>query len=212
MRVMIVDDHPIVVEGLESVLGRIAGVELAGVASNGKQAVALAAEEVPDVIIMDLRMPEMDGVEATKQILSSHDRVAVLVLTMYDDDEMLAAALKAGARGFLLKGATQPDIERALTSVAAGDLVFGTGVANRVMDRLTNRAVDPFPQLTTREKEILELLAQGSGNQQLARRLFISPKTVRNHVANILAKLGVPDRAQAIVVAREAGLGREARR
>lgn len=210
LRVMIVDDHPIVLEGLESVLGRIEGVELAGMASNGALAVDLAGEIRPDVIIMDLRMPEMDGVEAIRRILADQPSTAVLVLTMYSDDEMLGAALKAGARGFLLKGATQNDIERALASVSAGEVVFGTGVADRIISRLTEtrRSDDAFPQLTAREREILELLAQGCGNQQLARKLFISPKTVRNHVANVLAKMGVPDRAQAIVAAREAGYGK----
>lgn len=210
LRVMIVDDHPIVLEGLESVLGRISGVELAGMANNGSLAVDLAAELDPDVVIMDLRMPVLDGVEAIKRILGAQPRIAVLVLTMYSDDEMLGAALKAGARGFLLKGASQSDIERALASVAVGEVVFGTGVADQILSRLTDarRPPDPFPELTAREKEVLELLAQGCGNQQLARRLFISPKTVRNHVANVLAKIGAPDRAQAIVTAREAGYGK----
>lgn len=209
LRVVIADDHPIVLEGLESVLSRIDGVELAGVASNGAEAVELADRTAPEVVIMDLRMPEMDGATATRRILANKPETAVLVLTMYDSDEMLEEALKAGARGFLLKGSNQQDIERALASVAAGEAVFGTGVADQVLTRLTaNRAgSQPFPELTPRENEVLELLAQGCGNQQLARRLFISPKTVRNHVANVLAKLGVPDRAQAIVTAREAGYG-----
>lgn len=133
--------------------------------------------------------------------------MAVLVLTMYDDDEMLRAALKAGARGYLLKGAGHSDIAQALRSIVTGGAVFGAGVADQVLDRLAGRAAtNPFPQLTQRELEILELLAQGCGNQDIARRLHLSPKTVRNHVANILAKLDVPDRAQAIAIAREAGL------
>jgi DNA-binding NarL/FixJ family response regulator len=208
---MIVDDHPIVVEGLTSLLGRIAHVELVAVASNGEEAVARAAESAPDLIIMDLRMPVMNGVDATRRILEDRPGVAVLVLTMYDDDELLDAALKAGARGYLLKGASQADIERAMEAVGGGEVVFGPGVADQVLARLKTgwAGVDPFPELTAREKEVLELLAQGLGNQQLARRLFISPKTVRNHVANILAKIGVPDRAQAIARAREIGLGQK---
>lgn len=213
LRVVIADDHPIVLEGLESVLSRIDGVELAGVANNGAEAVELADRAAPEVVITDLRMPGMDGATATRRILANKPETAVLVLTMYDSDEMLEEALKAGARGFLLKGSNQQDIERALASVAAGEAVFGTGVADQVLTRLTaNRGSQPFPELTPRENEILELLAQGCGNQQLARRLFISPKTVRNHVANVLAKLGVPDRAQAIVTAREAGYGHGAER
>jgi DNA-binding NarL/FixJ family response regulator len=208
LRVLIADDHPIVLEGLTSVLARIENAELAGVAINGAQAVKLAEELRPDVLIMDLRMPEMDGVEATRRILQVEPGAKVLVLTMFGDDEMVDAALKAGARGFLLKGCSQEEIERALSTVASGNLVFGTGVADQVVARLTNRrSTDAFPQLTAREREILGLLAEGNGNQQLARKLFISPKTVRNHVANILAKLEAPDRAQAVVMAREAGYG-----
>lgn len=209
LRVVVVDDHPIVVEGLQSLLGRIDGVEVAGTASNGLEAIEVIEQVLPDVVMMDLRMPQMDGVQATRRILAAQPQTLVLVLTMYDDDEMLDAALESGARGFLLKGSSRQDIERALRSVASGAVVFGTEVAEQVLSRLSHRATgrSAFPQLTERESEILGLLAQGLGNQQLARRLFISPKTVRNHVANILAKLGAADRAQAIVAAREAGMG-----
>lgn len=210
LRVVVADDHPIVLEGLQSLLGRIEGVQLVGLASNGAEALELAGQTDPDVVILDLRMPVMDGVEALRRMQSAGLRTSVLVLTMYDNDEMLEEALRAGARGFLLKGAGQHDIERALESVASGEAVFGSGVADVVLARLSNKLVGrrAFPQLTAREHEVLELLAQGCGNQQLARKLFLSPKTVRNHVSNILAKIGAPDRAQAVVAAREAGYGK----
>ncbi|MGI9001802.1 MAG: response regulator [Pseudonocardia sp.] len=209
LRVLIADDHPIVREGLRAVLAALADFELVGTAASGREAVSAAAECRPDVIVMDLHMPELDGVQATSAVLADHPEVAVLILTMYDDDEMLVAALQAGARGYLLKGASHTDIAQALRTVATGGAVFGTGVANLVLDRLMGRAAAqaPFPQLTPRELEILGLLAAGSGNQDVARRLYLSPKTVRNHVSNILAKLGVADRAQAIAAARAAGLG-----
>lgn len=208
LRVMIADDHPIVREGLRAVLAALADFELVGTAASGQEAVSAAASCRPDVIVMDLHMPELDGVQATRAVLAKHPEVAVLILTMYDDDEMLVAALKAGARGYLLKGASHTDIAQALRTVATGGAVFGTGVADLVLGRLMGRAVlAPFPQLTPRELEILQLLAGGCGNQDIAHRLYLSPKTVRNHVANILAKLDAPDRAQAIAAAREAGLG-----
>jgi DNA-binding NarL/FixJ family response regulator len=206
-KVMIADDHPIVREGLRAVLATLPDFELVATAATGSDAVAAAATHHLDIVVMDLHMPDLDGVQAIKQLLDAHPDMAVLVLTMYDDDEMLRAALKAGARGYLLKGAGHSDIAQALRSIVTGGAVFGAGVADQVLDRLAGRAAtNPFPQLTQRELEILELLAQGCGNQDIARRLHLSPKTVRNHVANILAKLDVPDRAQAIAIAREAGL------
>ncbi|MGH8885089.1 MAG: response regulator [Egibacteraceae bacterium] len=209
LKVLIADDHPVVHEGLRAVLSTLPDLELVGTAATGSEAITAAANSQPDIVVMDLHMPDLDGVAATRQILAANPGVTVLVFTMNEDDEMLVAALKAGARGYLLKGASHADIARALRSVAAGELVFGTGVADQVLDRLTGRVAvaDPFPQLTPRELEILGLLAQGCGNQDIARRLYVSAKTVRNHVANILAKLEVPDRAQAITTAREAGLG-----
>ncbi|MGH8906251.1 MAG: response regulator [Egibacteraceae bacterium] len=206
---MIADDHPIVREGLGAVLGALPDFELVATAATGAEAVSAAAASQPDVVVMDLYMPDLDGVQATRQILAASPDVAVLVLTMYEDDDFLIAALKAGARGYLLKGASHSEIARALRSVADGEAVFGAGIADRALSRLSGqvRPADPFPQLTRREREILVLLAQGCGNADIARKLFLSPKTVRNHIANILAKLDVPDRAQAIALAREAGLG-----
>jgi DNA-binding NarL/FixJ family response regulator len=209
IRVVVADDHPVVREGLRAVLDALPEFELVGSAASGEEAVSVVIAAQPDVVVMDLHMPNVDGVQATEQILAVQPDVAILVLTMYDNDEMLVAALKGGARGYLLKGASHGDIARALRAVAGGEAVFGRGIADHVLARLTGRVAPAkrFPQLTNREMEIPELLAQGSGNQDIARRLYLSPKTVRNHVANILAKLEVPGRAQAIASAREAGLG-----
>jgi DNA-binding NarL/FixJ family response regulator len=209
IRVVVADDHPIVREGLRAVLSALTDFELVGTAASGKEAVSVVATAQPDVVVMDLHMPDVDGVQATEQILAAQPDVAVLVLTMYDDDGMILAALRAGARGYLLKGASHSDIARTLRAVAGGEAVFGRGIAEHVLARLTGHMAPTriFPQLSARELEILELLAEGKGNQDIARRLFLSPKTVRNHISNILAKLHLPDRAQAIAAAREAGLG-----
>jgi DNA-binding NarL/FixJ family response regulator len=209
LRVMIADDHPIVREGLRAVLAALPDFDLVGSAASGREAVDLAAQCRPDVIVMDLHMPELDGAAATRQVLAARPEVAVLILTMFDDDEMLVGALGAGARGYLLKGASHGDIAHALRSVSAGSATFGTGVAELVLGHIAggDAPAPAFPQLTPRELEVLALLAVGRGNQEIARRLDLSPKTVRNHVANILAKLGVPDRAGAIARGREAGLG-----
>lgn len=210
-RVVIADDHPIVREGLRAVLSVLPDFELVGEATNGVEAVGVAETKHPDLVVMDLHMPELDGVEATRQLVSGNHDMAVLVLTMHDDDGMLISALQAGARGYVLKGAGHDEITRALRSVVEGGAAFGAGVAEQVLLRLTGR-VQPqttFPQLTRRELEILDLLARGTGNQDIARQLWLSAKTVRNHVANIVAKLGVSDRFEAIVLARDAGLGRD---
>jgi DNA-binding NarL/FixJ family response regulator len=208
LRVIIADDHPIVREGLRAVVAALPDFELVGVAATGQEVLDAAATGRPDVVVMDLHMPELDGVAATRALLAEQPAVAVLVLTMFDDEEMLGAALRAGARGYLLKGASHTDIAQALRAVAAGGAVFGSGVANMVLGRLTGGPVrETFPELTTREREILGLLAGGAGNQDIARKLYLSPKTVRNHVANVLAKIGAADRAQAIAAARAAGLG-----
>ncbi|HEX4864428.1 MAG TPA: response regulator transcription factor [Acidimicrobiales bacterium] len=208
-RVLIADDHPIVREGLRAVLMTLPEFDLVGAAATGTEAVALAQATSPDVVIMDLRMPGLDGIQAIRQILSGSPRTAVLVLTMYEDDDLVAGAVDAGARGYLLKGASHGDIARALSSIVQGEAVFGAGVADHILGRLTGRVPSPkpFPQLTARELEVLTLLAEGGGTQEIARKLYLAPKTVRNHIANILAKLEIPDRAQAIAAARRAGLG-----
>lgn len=209
-RVLIADDHPIVRDGLRSILGVLPDFELVAEATTGEEAVDKAQTAQPDVVVMDLHMPALDGVEATRRLLAANATVAVLVLTMHDDDGMLITALQAGARGYILKGAGHDEITQALRSVVSGGAAFGPGIAEHVLHRLRG-TVEPrttFPQLTRRELEILDLLARGTGNQDIARALWLSAKTVRNHVANIVAKLKVNDRFEAIVLARDAGLGR----
>ncbi len=208
LKVLVADDHPIVREGLRAIIETMSEFTLVASVPGGLEAVRAAAANPPDIVVMDLQMADLDGVQATRQILAGNPRAVVLVLTMYEDDDMLAAALEAGARGYLLKGASHGDISRALRSVAAGEVVFGSGIADHVLARLSGQAAGttPFPQLSEREREVLTLLAQGLGTQNIAMRLYLSPKTIRNHVANILAKLGLPDRSQAIAAARQAGL------
>jgi DNA-binding NarL/FixJ family response regulator len=213
IRVVIADDHPLFRDGLAALLRAGPGTELAGAAATGPEAVALAAAERPDVVVMDLRMPGMNGVEATRRIVAGNPGVAVLVLTMLDDDESVFAALRAGARGYLLKGADQAQIRRAVHAAAAGEAIFGAGVAARVLTFFAADGQPPavFPELTSRERQVLELVAQGRSNTVIAARLHLSEKTIRNNVSNILVKLQVADRAQAIVRARDAGLGHQAR-
>lgn len=208
--VVIADDHPVFRDGLRALLGTDPGVRVVGEASTGADAVALVNEMQPDVVLMDLHMPGGDGVAATRDIMRASPRVAVLVLTMFDDDDSVFAAMRAGARGYLLKGTNQADVLRAIHLAGSGGAMFGPAVAQRVIEFFARpRGATPvaFPQLTDREHEILDQLAQGHSNPVIAARLRISEKTVRNHVSNIFAKLAVADRAQAIVRAREAGLG-----
>jgi DNA-binding NarL/FixJ family response regulator len=212
VRVLIADDHPLFRDGLAALLRASPGTELACAAATGIEAVEMARQAQPDVVLMDLRLPGLNGIEATRQIVADSPHTAVVVLTMFDDDDSVFAALRAGACGYLLKGADQEQIRRAVHAAAAGDAIFGAGVAARVIAYFTARpgpAPAPFPQLTDREREILELVAQGRSNIVIAARLQLSQKTIRNNVSNILAKLQVADRAQAIVRARDAGLGRQ---
>ena len=192
--------------------------ELVGEATDGDEAVALAVELSPDMVLMDLRMPGLGGVEATRQVMSADPNVGILVVTMIEDDDSVFAAMRAGARGYLLKGADKDETLAAIRAVARGDAVFGPGIARR-LTRYFSEGLPPretahttrdvFPELTEREREILALIAAGWNNQEIAEGLFLSLKTVRNYVSNIFSKLQVADRAQAIVRAREAGLGRE---
>jgi DNA-binding NarL/FixJ family response regulator len=216
LRVLLADDHPVIRDGLRTILGAEADLDVVGEAAGGDQAVELAMELQPDVVIMDIQMPRLDGIEATQRIVAASPHVAVLVLTMFEDDDSVFAAMRAGARGYLLKGAVQAEIVRAIRAVAGGEAIFGPAVAQRVIAYF--QAVDPathpnvFPELTAREREVLELVAQGRSNADIVRELVLSQKTVRNHVSNIFNKLQVADRAQAIVRAREAGLGRRGQR
>jgi DNA-binding NarL/FixJ family response regulator len=212
VRVMLVDDHPVYRDGLAALLGSLDGVEVVGTAADGLEAVARARELQPDVVVMDVQMPELDGIEATRRITSDSPHIGVVVLTMAEEDQTLFAAMRAGARGYLLKGANQAEIVRAITAVAQGEAIFGPAIARRVAEFFAGAPVSTatgvFPQLTAREHEILSLVAAGRSNSQIAAELFLSPKTVRNNVSNIFAKLHVADRAEAIVRARDAGLGR----
>jgi DNA-binding NarL/FixJ family response regulator len=211
IRVVVADDHPIVRAGLTALLGSIPDFEVAGVAGNGREAVREVLLTKPDVALLDLNMPELDGIAATRELARVAPRVAVLVLTMHEDDEAVFAAMRAGASGYLVKGVEQDDIARAIRSVAAGEAIFGQGVAQRVLTSLQAQpaAADAFPELTARERDILDLLAAGLNNAAIAHRVGVAPKTVANNVSSIFAKLQVADRAQAIVLARDAGLGRD---
>ena len=213
LRVLVADDHPVFRGGVRAALADVDDIEVVGEAVDGDEAIVAATTLQPDVVLMDLHMPATNGIEATRRLVTDHPDVAVLVLTMFEDDESLFAAVRAGARGYLVKGATQEQIVRAVRAVAAGEVVFGAGVAERVMTffaasgRIGQRAGRPFPELTEREVEVLELIARGLNNTEIARRLVVSDKTVRNHVSSVFTKLHVADRAQAIVRARESGLG-----
>jgi DNA-binding NarL/FixJ family response regulator len=212
MRVVVADDHPVFREGLMVVLEDLTDVEVVAEAANGEEAIAAVGEHRPDVVVMDLQMPGTGGVEATRRILAEHPETAVLMLTMSADDDSLYAALRAGARGYLLKDADKTTIARALEAVARGEAVFGPQVASSVLSFFAGSGArfggaQPFPQLTDRERELLDLLARGWDNPTIARRLFLSDKTVRNRVSTILQKLQVANRAEAVAVARDAGLG-----
>ncbi|MEU8402601.1 response regulator transcription factor [Nonomuraea sp. NPDC048892] len=208
--VLLADDHPIVRSGLRALLGSIDGLTVVGDAADGREAVRQAVTLHPDVLVMDIQMPDLDGIAATRQIARDAPDVAVLMLTMYHDDDSVFAAMRAGARGYLLKGAEQDEIVRAIRAVAAGEAIFGPGVAQRVLGFFSAPppAEVPFPQLTDRERDVLDLIADGRPNGEIGRRLGISPKTVANHISSIFAKLQVADRAEAIIRARDAGLGR----
>ena len=212
IRVFIADDHTLFRDGLRALFSSIEDVELVGEAADGEETVSGVAEILPDVVLMDIKMPEMNGIEATRRIVSTSPHVGVIVVTMLEDDDSVFAAMRAGARGYVLKGADQEQMLRTIRAVAAGEALFGSDIAERLMNFFSNlkpsAAMEVFPELTEREREVLELIAQGQNNPEIARNLVISPKTVRNHVSNIFNKLQVADRAQAIIRAREAGLGR----
>jgi DNA-binding NarL/FixJ family response regulator len=211
-RVLIVDDHPAYRRGLQLMLDGVEDIELAGEAQTGLQAVELATRLEPDVVVMDLRMPDLDGIEATRRLARVTKPPAVIVLTMFEDDDSVFAAMRAGARGYLLKGAEQDQIVRAIRAAAAGEAIFGPEIASRVITHFATGAgstVAAFPSLTDREREILEMVAAGKGNATIAHELAISLKTVRNHVSNIFTKLQVSDRAAAIVKSREAGFAKQ---
>jgi DNA-binding NarL/FixJ family response regulator len=211
IRVVIVDDHQLVRQGLEAVLASATDVAVVGQAADGRAAVEVVAETGPDVVLMDLQLPELSGLEATREILEGRPDTAVLVLTMFEDDVTVHAAIAAGAVGYLLKGADGEDILAAVRSAAAGQAVFGAALAQRLRTLFADgptRSAASFPELTDRERLILDKLAAGLTNVEIGRALFLSPKTVANNVSVILAKLNLSERGQAIVLARDAGLGR----
>jgi DNA-binding NarL/FixJ family response regulator len=209
LRIVVADDHTVVREGLRALLSAVDGYELVGVAGTGNEAVRAAVTLRPDVVVMDIQMPEMTGIDATREIARVAPDVAVLMLTMFEDDDSVFAAMRAGALGYVLKGAPPADMIRAIASVAAGEAIFGTGVARRALTYLTRPRADSvaFPELTAREREVLDLIAAGITNAAIASRLGLAPNTVSNHISNIFAKLRVASRAEAIVRARAAGLG-----
>lgn len=211
IRVVIADDHPVVRRGLRALLSTLEGIEVVAEAGDGHAAVEAVAQHAPDVVLMDLHMPGLAGIEATRQIVASGSPTAVLVLTMFDDDTTVLTAIQAGARGYLLKGADQDEIGRALRAVASGEVIFAPGVASSVLsavgstpDRL--RGQSGFPELSPREREILMLLATGRRTADIAAQLYLAPKTVSNALTSIFTKLDVSNRAEAIVMAHERGL------
>ncbi|MBJ7601841.1 MAG: response regulator transcription factor [Candidatus Dormibacteraeota bacterium] len=211
VRVLIADDHPVFLDGLRTLLATAKDVEIVGEVATGAGVVDACAQLRPDVVIMDIQMPDLNGIEATRRITAATPGVGVLVLTMFEDDEAVFAAMRAGARGYLLKGARQAEIVRAVHVVADGEAIFGRSVAERIIAFFTTARPaglpGAFPELTERERVVLELLARGETNDVIAQRLFLSSKTVRNYVSNVFGKLQVADRAAAVVQARRAGFG-----
>jgi DNA-binding NarL/FixJ family response regulator len=209
--VLIADDHQFFRDGVRALLDGQPDMECVGEATTGEEAVRRASEEQPDVVLMDVQMPGMSGVEATRLIVSSSPQIRVLVVTMFEDDSLVFAAMRAGARGYLLKGARHEDMVRAIRAVGSGDAIFSPAIAAKLVEYFAalqpSRPQQVFPELSSREREILALLARGHKNAEIAERLVISPKSVRNYVSNIISKLQVADRAQAILRAKDAGLG-----
>ncbi|MEV6875510.1 response regulator transcription factor [Amycolatopsis sp. NPDC051128] len=208
-RVLVVDDHPLFRFGVCTLLAAEPGIEIVGEAAGGATAIDAAAALRPDVVVMDLHLPDLSGIQATRHIVTASPDTGVLMLTMADESESVLAAMRAGARGYLLKDAEPDEIIRAVQAVARREAIFGPDIANRVLGFFNQPAGEPvFPELTGREREVLALIAAGRSNGAIANTLCLSPKTVRNHISNVFAKLHVADRAEAIVRARDAGLGR----
>jgi len=208
IRVVLADDHPVVRAGLAALLTSLPGIEVVGVASPGREAVREVITSRPDVAVLDLQMPDLDGFAATRELARSAPDTAVLVLTMFEDDDSVFAAMRAGARGYLLKGAGQDEIVRAIEAVAAGEAIFGPGIARRVLGLAAAPAVPtvPFPELTPRERQVLECLTEGLSTAAIGGRLGLAPKTVTNHVSAVFGKLQVQSRAEAVERARRAGI------
>lgn len=217
IRVLIADDHTLVRQGLSALFIAVPDVEVVGEAATGDEAIAHADALNPDVILMDIQMPGRHGLDAARQIVEKHPDTGVIMVTMLDDDNSIFAAMRAGARGYVLKGADKADVLKTIRAVAAGEALFGPGIAGRLMNFFNDlgaippQAPQPFPELTDRERTILTLIAQGQSNAAIAEELVISPKTVSNHISSIFSKLQVADRAQAAIRAREAGIGQDRR-
>lgn len=210
LRVLIADDHPLFRRGMRTLLESMDGIEVVGEATSGAEVVAQAAALTPDLVLMDLQMPEGGGLEATRQITAVQPEVHILVVTLFEDDDSVFAALRAGARGYILKDADEGEMMRAIHAIGGGEAIFSPAIATRLIDYFAgtyaSAATEAFPELTEREREILQYIARGESNASIAAALTISLKTVRNHVSNIYNKLQVADRAQAVIRAREAGL------
>jgi DNA-binding NarL/FixJ family response regulator len=214
IRVVVVDDHQIVRDGLVALLGALDGIEVVGTAADGREAVHVVGETEPDVVMMDIQMPHLDGVEATRFLVGRSPGLRVVMLTMNEDDDTVLGAIRAGARGYLLKGSGADEVRHAVRTAAAGAMVFGAGLAERIPVLLagggrTPAADEPIPELTERERAVLRMIAAGRSNDEIAGELYVSNKTVRNTASVIYAKLQATSRADAIVKAREAGYGRE---
>lgn len=211
LQILIADDHQLFRDGIRTLLLAAPDMQLVGEAETGDEVIALVAQLQPDVVLMDIQMPGINGIEATRQIVRTSPHVAVLMVTMFDDDHSVFSAMRAGARGYVLKGAKHEDMLRAIRAVGSGEAIFSPTVAARMMEFFAGmrpaKLPEVFPELSDREREVLNLIAEGYKNPEVAEELVLSPKTVRNHVSNILSKLQVADRAQAILKAREAGLG-----
>jgi DNA-binding NarL/FixJ family response regulator len=212
---MIADDHPVFRYGLHALLGAHPATVCVGEAESGEEALLLARAVNPDVILMDINMAGLNGIDTTRRIVEERPEVGILMLTMQEDRSSILAAMSSGARGYIVKGAGTEEIVRAIQTVAEGGIVIGPAVASIVLDTIGNRTDStpatphPFPELTMREREILELVSAGLTNASISQRLFLSPKTVRNHISTVFSKLDVHDRGQAIVRARDAGIGKQ---
>lgn len=217
IHLLIADDHALFREGLRALFTALPDIDVVGEAADGEAAIAQVEALQPDVVLMDINMPGVNGIEATRRILSTHPKLGIIMVTMLEDDASVFSAMRAGARGYVLKGAHHDEILQAIRAVASGQAVFGPAIAARMMNFFqglnagiqTGHVAQAFPELTEREREVLALIAKGVSNKEIAEKLVISMKTVSNHITNIFSKLQVADRAQAIIRAREAGLGEE---